>query len=172
MTAGNSAASTEARATPGAIESACAASRRVCPIETPLADAVRQHQQIAVGVLDKDLPLTGFAIAGPAPDLARAEVDRPVSGSEPGQDRGGITEVELKHRALPERRLHRPGLEPTMPLAQHDLLAFGMLQIGEVFRVAPEGDAEADDVRPERQAGSEVGDMQLGDHVGPAGFWR
>src|SRR5205085_6440701 len=58
------------------------------------------------------------------------------------------------------------------PLAQHDLLAFGMLQIDEVFFGAPESDVEADDVRPERQAGGEVGDMQLGDHVGPAGFRR
>src|SRR5206468_5149750 len=62
--------------------------------------------------------------------------------------------------------------EPAMPLAQHDLLALGMLQVNELLLVTPEGDVKADDVLPESQADGEVGNMQLGDHVGPAGFRR
>jgi hypothetical protein len=43
-----------------------------------LVNALGQHQQITVGVLDKDLLLAGFAVAGSAPDFAWAKVDRPI----------------------------------------------------------------------------------------------
>src|SRR5437868_4919816 len=67
--------------------------------------------------------------------------------------------------------LHRPGLEPAMTLAQHDLLAFGVLQIDELLFVAPEGDVEAEDALPEGETGGELGDMQLGYDVDPAAVW-
>jgi hypothetical protein len=140
--------------------------------ERSLADVLRQHQQISVEVLDKDLPLTGFAVAGCPPDFARAEVERPILRSQLRQNGANVAEVDLKHRALPKGMLHRSRLEAAMPLAEHDLLTLGMLQIDEFFRVARVRDFEADDVRPEAEADMQIGDVQLRHDVGPAGFWR
>ena len=97
-------------------------------VENPLADAVGEHQQITIGILDKDLPLTGFAVPRLAPDFARPEIDRPISGSQIGQNGADVPQVNLKHRTLAQGILHRACLESAVPLAKHDLLPFGMLQ--------------------------------------------
>ena len=91
---------------------------------------------------------------------------------ESGQNGVDIPEVNLKHRALSERMLHRSGLEAAVPLTQHDLLPFRMLQVDEFLLVASEGDFRTDDVRPKSEAGIQVDDMKLGYDVGPAGSWR
>jgi len=135
--------------------------------QTSLTDVLRDHQEITVGVLDKDLSLTGFAVACFAPDLARTQVDRPILGNETGQKRLDILEVNLKHRALPKRRLHGACLESAMPLAEHDLLAFGMLQVNELFFSAAVSNFKADDIPPEGEAGVQVCDMKLRHDFGP-----
>jgi len=44
----------------------------------PLADAVRQHQQITVWVLNKNFLLSGFAIASLTPDFTEFEINRSI----------------------------------------------------------------------------------------------
>ena len=117
--------------------------------QSSLTNAMGQHPQITIRVLDKDLLLTGFAVACFAPDLAWTEIDRPISGTEIGQNRADVSEVNLKHCTLPKRSLHRSRLEPTMTLAEHNLLAFRMLQVNELFLFAPLGNFKADNVLPE-----------------------
>src|SRR3979490_756526 len=83
-----------------------------------------------------------------------------------------VPKVNLEHRALPKRMLHRSCLKSAIPLAEHDLLPFGMLQINELLLGTPVGNFEADDVRPESQADIQIGDVKLRDDVRPAGPWR
>ena len=59
-----------------------------------------------------------------------------------------------------------------MPLAEHDLLAFRMLQIDELFLFTPVGNLKTDDVLPEREADLHVGNMKLRYDFGPARFRR
>jgi hypothetical protein len=137
-----------------------------------LTDALGQHQKITVRILDKHLPLTRLALARFAPDFARAEVDGPISGTELRQKRANFLKVNLKHGTLPERRLHRPGLESAMTLAEHELLPLRVFQINEPFFVAPESNLKAKNFLPKSEARVQVGDMKLSYHVGPAGLWR
>lgn len=137
-----------------------------------LTDALGQHQEITIRVLDKHLLLTGLTVARPAPDFARAQIDGPISGMELRQKRADFLEVNLEHRTLPERRLHRPGLEAAVTLAEHDLLSLRVFQINEPFFVAPEGNLKAKNFRPEGEARVQVGDMKLSYHFGPASLWR
>jgi hypothetical protein len=138
--------------------------------QSSLTNTLGQHQQITIRVLDKDLLLTGLAIARFAPDLAWTEADRPILASEIGQNRAYILEVNLKHRTLPKRRLHRSCLESAITLAEHDLLAFRMLQVNKLFRFTPIGNFKADGVLPESEADVQVGNMELRYHFGPARF--
>jgi hypothetical protein len=98
-----------------------------------LTDALGQHQEITIRVLDKYLLLTGLAVTCFAPNLAGTEVDGPISGAELRQKGADFLEVNLEHRTLPKRRLHRPGLEAAVTLAEHDLLSFRVFQINKLF---------------------------------------
>src|SRR5262249_28667346 len=135
-----------------------------------LADALGQHQQITIRVLHKDLLLTAFAVACPAPNLAWTEVDRPVSGGEIVQNRADILKVNLKHRTLPKRRLHWSCLEAAMTLAEHDLLAFRVPQVNEPLLFTPVSNFKADRVLPEGEADRQVRNVKLGDHFWPSRF--
>jgi hypothetical protein len=43
--------------------------------ENPLANAIGEHQQITVRVLDEDLALTRFAVACSSPDFTWTKID-------------------------------------------------------------------------------------------------
>jgi hypothetical protein len=140
--------------------------------QSPLTNALSKHHQVAVRILDKDLLLSRLAVARPPPNLPWTEIDRPISCNKIVQNRAEIFEVDLKHRALSKRMLHRSRFETTMTLAKHHLLAFGMLQINKLFFLTPEGNFKADDVDPKIEADRQVSDMKLGHDFRPAGFWR
>src|SRR5258708_33345421 len=140
--------------------------------QNSFANAQGEHQQITIGVLDKNFPLTGIAVARFTPDFAWTEVDRPIFGGKIGKNRGDIPEVNLKHRALPKRGNHRPCLKPAVTLAEHNLLTFGMLQINKLFLFTPVSNFKADDVLPKNEAGFKVGNMEFRYDLSPAGFRR
>ena len=68
--------------------------------------------------MDKDFLLTGLTVASFPPNFPWAEVDRLILGSEIGQKRADIPEVNLKHRPSPKWRLHGACLESAMTLAE------------------------------------------------------
>ncbi len=140
--------------------------------QNSLTNALGQHQQITIRILDKHLLLTGLAVACLAPDFAWTKVDRPILASEIGQNRVDIPEVNLKHRTLPKRRMHRPCLESAMTLAKHDLLAFRVFQVNELFLFTPVGNFKADDFLPESEADVQVGNVKFRYNFGPARSWR
>src|SRR5271166_3916587 len=92
--------------------------------------------------------------------------------SEIGQNRADFLEVNLKHRTLSKRKLHRSCLESAMTLAKHDLLSFRMLQINEFSLFTPISNFKAENVLPESEADLQVSDMKLGYDFGPARPWR
>src|SRR5438874_437483 len=93
----------------------------------------------------------------------RAARDRSaILSSQIGQNGTDVPKINLKHRTLPKRILHRSGLESAMPLAEHDLLPFGVLQVNELFLFTPVGNFKTDDVRPEGETDFQVCDVQLG----------
>jgi hypothetical protein len=55
--------------------------------ENPLANAIGEHQQITVRVLDEDLALTRFAVACSSPDFTWTEIDWPILANEMSAER-------------------------------------------------------------------------------------
>jgi hypothetical protein len=66
----------------------------------------------------------------------------------------------------------RPSLKSTISLAQHDLVALGVLKINKPVVWSLIGDSEVENVPPKCQADTQIVDVQLGDHFcPPASGW-
>src|SRR5208282_3585312 len=141
--------------------------------DRPPAYVLCDHEQVAVRVLHENFSLSALTISGPAPHLTWPEIDWPVAHSEGGQYPLDARKVDLEHGSLAKGKVQRSRLETTMPLAQHDLVAFRMLQIGEPLFRPLEGGLKAEDVPPERQARPQIVHMELDNHARPtAPRWR
>jgi hypothetical protein len=64
--------------------------------------------------------------------------------------------TELTLTPLAKRVVQRPGFKATMPLAKHDLMSFGMLQVGKSFFRSFKSSLKAQNVMPEREASLKV----------------
>src|SRR5260370_5252942 len=137
-----------------------------------LAQILRHHDQVAIGILQEELALAGLLVSGPAPDLSELMVDRPAAGGYRSQDRLYALEIELKHRPSAEWALQRTRFPPAVPLAEHDLMAFGMLEIGELLLGSPVGDLEPEHAPPEFETGLDVAHEKLGHDFRPTRLRR
>jgi hypothetical protein len=125
------------------------------------------HNQIPIRVLHENLSLATLPVACPTPYLPGSEINRPAPIRQCLKHWGEILKIDLKHDPLAKRVVQRPGFKATMPLAKHDLMSFGMLQVGKSFFRSFKSCLKAQNVLPEREASLKVIHMKLDDYTRP-----
>jgi len=128
------------------------------------AEPLREHDKVAVRVLHHELTQAIFAIAGAIPSFADFLVKLPPNRRQGSDQRRNVIEVNLKHRALPQRTIHRAGLVTSVALTKHQLRAIAFEEDELLFRPF-EGDFETTQISPKSEALCQVVHMEFRDEA-------